>query len=97
MLAGAAHSAEIKVISSGAVKETYLELVAQFEKASNHKVVTLWSGTADIMKRIRAGESADIIILGSNSIDELIQLGHAWNPGRSHEIRSGRGGRCRRS
>ena len=75
MLAGTVHSAEINVIASAAVKETYLELVPEFEKATNHKIVTIWSGTADIMKRVKAGESADLVIVGSNSIDELITLG----------------------
>jgi molybdate transport system substrate-binding protein len=75
VLAAMVHSAEIKVIASAAVKESYQELVPEFEKVSDHKVVTLWSGTADIMKRVKAGETADLIILGSNSIDELISLG----------------------
>ena len=37
-----AFSDEVKVISSAAVKETYLELVPQFEKTTGHKVVTIW-------------------------------------------------------
>ena len=56
-LAQPACSGEVKVISSAAVKETYLELVPQFEKASGHKVVTIWSGTADMMKRLKEGKA----------------------------------------
>jgi molybdate transport system substrate-binding protein len=74
LLAGRAHAAEIRVIASAAIRDTYQELVPEFEKTSNDKVVTLWSGTADIMKRVKAGETADVVILGSNSIDELIGL-----------------------
>jgi len=91
MLAGVAHSAEINVIASAAVKESYQELVPEFEKVSNHKVVTLWSGTADIMKRVKAGETADLIILGSNSIDELISLGKIVPGSRVDLMKSGVG------
>jgi len=91
MLAGMVHSDEITVIASAAVKETYQELVPEFEKVSNHKVVTLWSGTADIMKRVKAGETADLIILGSNSIDELISLGKIAPGSRVDLMRSGIG------
>ena len=48
---------EIKVLSSIATKEAYLELVPQFERASGHKVTTTWAGTVDIMKRMAAGEA----------------------------------------
>ena len=43
---------EIKVLSSLATKEAYLELVPQFEKATGHKIATTWAGTVDIMKRM---------------------------------------------
>jgi len=91
VLAGTVHPAEIKVIASAAVKESYQELVPEFEKASNQKVVTLWSGTADIMKRVKAGETADLIILGSNSIDELIGLGKIVPGSRVDLMKSGVG------
>ena len=91
MLAPAAYPAEIRVIASAAVKETYQELVPEFENTSNQKVVTLWSGTADIMKRVKAGESADLIIVGSDSIDELIALGKITPGSRVDLMKSGVG------
>ena len=57
LLAGTARSDEINVLAVIAVKEAYLELVPQFEKSSAHKIVTTWSGTADMMKRMKAGEA----------------------------------------
>lgn len=70
-----AYAAEIQVMSSNAMREAYLELVPQFEKASGHKVATSFVGSADIMKRMRAGETVDLVILQSSSVDELMQLG----------------------
>jgi molybdate transport system substrate-binding protein len=86
-----ARSDEIKVMASVAVKETYLELVPQFEKANRQKVVTIWSGTADMMKRLKGGESVDLVIIGANSLDELIKLGKIEPGSRVDFVRSGVG------
>jgi molybdate transport system substrate-binding protein len=53
---------EIKVLSSLATREAYLELVPQFEQSSGHKVATSWAGTTDIMKRMAAGEIYDLVV-----------------------------------
>jgi molybdate transport system substrate-binding protein len=86
-----ARSDEIKVMASAAVKETYLELMPQFENASGHKVVTIWSGTADMMKRLKAGESADLVIIGTNSLEELTKLGKIEPGSRVDFVKSGVG------
>ncbi len=90
-LAQTAHSDEIKVLASGAVKETYLELVPQFEKATGHTVVTTWSGTADMMKRLKAAETVDLVIIGSDSLDELVKLGKIEPGTRVDFVKSGVG------
>ena len=68
-----AQSAEIKVIAANAVKEGYAELVSDFEKSSGHKVVTTWAGTVNATKRINDGEVYDLVIIGSDNIDQLIK------------------------
>jgi len=70
-----AQGAEIKMIASNAVKEPYIQLVPQFEKASGHRVSIDWGGTADIIKRISGGEVADVVITTAPSIDGLIKQG----------------------
>jgi molybdate transport system substrate-binding protein len=66
-------AAEIKVLSSIATREAYLELVPQFERATAHKVTTTWAGTVDIMKRMAAGERYDVVMISSKEMEELIQ------------------------
>jgi molybdate transport system substrate-binding protein len=66
---------EIKVLSSLATREAYLELVPQFERSSGHKVTTTWAGTTDIMKRMAAGEIYDLIISSSKSLGDLTAQG----------------------
>jgi molybdate transport system substrate-binding protein len=70
-----AMATEIKVLSSLATKEAYLELVPAFEHASGHKVATTWAGTVDIMKRMAVGEVFDLVISSANSLGELIKQG----------------------
>lgn len=67
--------AEIKVLSSIATKEAYLELVPQFESATSHQVSTTWAGTTAIMQRMAAGECYDLIIISSTELEELIRQG----------------------
>jgi len=67
--------AEIKVLSSIATKEAYLELVPQFEKSSGHKVATTWAGTTAIMQRMTKNEQYDLVIISSTELEELIRQG----------------------
>ena len=62
MFAGMVHAAEIKVLSTQATEEAYRELVPQFEKASGHKVTTIFTGTLDANRRLVAGETYDLLI-----------------------------------
>src|SRR5262245_47056254 len=73
----AAGAAEIKVISTQATQEAYQELVAQFEKATGHKVTTEFSGTLNVQKRLASGEQFDMIIMAGPAVDDQIKLGKA--------------------
>ena len=86
-----ARSSQIKVLSSLAFKEAYLELVPQFEKASAHRVATTWTGTANIMKRMAAGEAYDLVIMSAQGIDELSRTGKIAPGSRVDLARSGIG------
>jgi molybdate transport system substrate-binding protein len=70
-----AHGAEVKLFASGALKEAYLELIPEFEKESGHKVTTAWSSTTEIARRVAAGETHDVVILGDNGTQALIRQG----------------------
>jgi molybdate transport system substrate-binding protein len=91
LLSGTAGAAEIEVLSTQAPQEAYLELVAQFEKATGHKVRTEFTGTLNVQKRLAAGESFDLIIMAGPAIDEQIKLGRAVAGSRVDFARSGTG------
>ena len=87
-MAGIAQAADITVLATPGVKEAYLALVPQFERASGNKVNTTWAGTADVMKRMKAGEVFDAVILASNSLEELIDTGKLMAGSRADVARS---------
>jgi molybdate transport system substrate-binding protein len=88
-------AAEIKVIASGGLKAAYLELVPGFERASAHRVATVFAGSVDIMARMHAGETFDLIIMPSNFIDELIKFGKVVAGSRVDLAKSGIGAAVR--
>ena len=91
LAAGMAQAADISCLCSVAVKEAYLELLPRFEQASGHKVATTWAGTADMMKRMKAGEVFDIVLIASNSLEELTDTGKIMAGSRVDIAKSGVG------
>src|SRR5262245_32232279 len=86
-----ANAAEIKVLSTQATEEPYRELVPQFEKATGHKVMTVFTGTLGAQKRLADGESYDMIIMSSPSIDAQIKAGKVAAGSRVDIAKSGVG------
>jgi molybdate transport system substrate-binding protein len=86
-----ADAAEIKVLSTQATQEAYLELAAQFEKASGHKVMTVFTGTLNVQKRLADGEAYELIIMAGPAIDDQIKLRKAVAGSRADFARSGTG------
>jgi molybdate transport system substrate-binding protein len=91
LLGASAQAAEIKVLASAAVKEAYQEVVPDFERKSGHKVNTVWDGTANILRRIRAGETPDIILMAAPEVDQLITEGKLAAGSRTDIAKSGIG------
>jgi len=79
-LAGTAAADEIKVMTSGGFTAALMELTPAFERATGHTVVTIYGaslgGAPDsIPSRLRRGEPADIVILASEALDDLVGQG----------------------
>src|SRR2546421_4039049 len=91
LFSGMTEAAEIKVLSTQATQEAYLELAAQFEKATGHKVATVFTGTLNVQKRLADGETYDLIIMAGPAIDEQIKLGKAVAGSRVDFAKSGTG------
>jgi molybdate transport system substrate-binding protein len=70
-----AAAAELKVYSTIGVQGAVEELVPQFEKASGHKLAITWATAPMLVRRIEAGETADVLILSRAGIDTLSKEG----------------------
>ena len=91
LLSGVASAADIRVISTQATEPAYQELVAQFEKSTGHKVTTIFSGTLNVQKRLADGEAYDLIIMGSDALEDQIKRGKAVAGSRVNFAKSGVG------
>jgi len=71
-----ANAAEIRVLSSNAMREVLLDAAPVFEKLTGHKVLMTFIGSVDILNRLRSGDkNADLIVLQVSSIEELTAEG----------------------
>ena len=68
-------AAQITVLSSNGVREAFLELIPQFEKATGHRVMVAWDGTLNIKNRLDGGEVADLVVMPAADVDALIAAG----------------------
>jgi molybdate transport system substrate-binding protein len=67
--------ATIKVMLSAAFREAYLELVPLFERATGHAVENLWVPSVQMMKRLKGGETVDLVILSAAALEDLRTAG----------------------
>ena len=82
---------EIKVVSTVAYKDAYLELLPAFERASGHKVVTQWVPTVEVLRRIKGGEAVDLVLMAASGIDELTGVGKIASGSATSFVKSGIG------
>ncbi len=78
--AGAAHAAEIRVVSSGGFAQAYRNLAADYERASGDHLVSEWGpsmGTTAkaIPTRLARGEPIDVVIMVGDALDKLMAEG----------------------
>ena len=88
---GAARADEVKVLSSTGMKTVLQELIPQFEKASGHKVAISFDTANLLLGRLKAGESADLVILTGPAMDDFAKLGRVAPGTRVDLARSGMG------
>ena len=89
----AAGAAEIKVMSSAGFKAAYLELAAEFERTTGHKIVNAWGPSMGntpqaVPNRIARGEPVDVVIIVGEALDELIKDGKVIASSRTDLARS---------
>src|SRR5215469_14174288 len=79
----------LKLLSSMATRELLNELTALYGRESGEAVTCEAAGGVDVAKRVRAGETVDVVILSSTAIDSLIAAGSLLPDSRVDLVRSG--------
>lgn len=84
---------EVHVITSGGFTAAYLDIVPVFERTTGHTVVTTFGGSMGngpetIPNRLQRGEPADIVIMASTALDELMRQGRVVAGSRVDLVRS---------
>jgi molybdate transport system substrate-binding protein len=91
LVAAAAGAEEIRVLSSVGIKTVIEVLGPQFEKATKHKVTTVFDLAGVLKTRIEGGEAFDVAILTAPLVDELISKGKIPAASRTEVARVGLG------
>ncbi len=71
----AAGAAEIKVLSTMAIRSVMEQMIPEFERASGHRVAIAYNTSNIMAKRVADGEAVDLAILTPALIDELAKQG----------------------
>jgi molybdate transport system substrate-binding protein len=61
----AAQAAEVKVFSGGGFRAVVTDITPLFERATGHKVVATFDSNDGFERRIKAGESFDVLLIGT--------------------------------
>ena len=78
-LAGAASleaaAVEITVLSGGAVKTAFTAAVAEWERATGHKVRAEFAPAGEMRRKVAAGEVTDILVIPAENLPDLAKSG----------------------
>jgi len=78
-IAGRVHADDVRVMTSGAFTAALLDLKAEFERTTPHKIVvvttTMGTGETSIENRLKRGEPADVVIVNAEALDDFIKQG----------------------
>jgi molybdate transport system substrate-binding protein len=79
---------EIKIVSTTAMKTSFDDLAAEFQRATGHTLALSFGPSARIKKQVADGEQNDITIATDKGIDELIAQGRIVAGSRADLARS---------
>jgi molybdate transport system substrate-binding protein len=85
-----ARAAEINVMLTDALGTSFNELAPKFARANGHTIREVHGPSGGLVRRLNAGEPADVIFINDSGIDELIKQGKL-QPGRTDLTRTGIG------
>jgi molybdate transport system substrate-binding protein len=70
-----AHAAEIKMLSTNALKTVLEDLGPKFEQSSGHKLAITWGTAAQLKVQIEKGAAFDVAVITDAGAEDLIKQG----------------------
>ena len=70
-----ARAAEIRLLSAAAMQTVFGMITDEFERTSGHKLVFAYTTMGAITERVLAGETADLVVGSTQSLDRLAKVG----------------------
>lgn len=86
-----AQGADVKILTTGAMKAVVLELVPQFEKETGHKAVVDNDTAGGVTRRIEGGEAVDLVVNTPGGLNGLAEKGKVVRDSRANVARVGVG------
>lgn len=87
----AVQAADVKFFAGGGFKAAAEALAPGFEQAGGHKLAFTFDSEGGFAKRIKAGESFDVLLIGPGLVDPLIKDGNIVAATRADVARAGLG------
>jgi len=69
---GIVQAADIKVLASNSVRTMLEDVAPRFARASGHTITLAFATSAQVARRVQAGETADVVLITPEEIDTLI-------------------------
>jgi molybdate transport system substrate-binding protein len=73
--ATAVNAAEVNMLATGSMQDLLGALVPAFERASGHKFTVRIESSPAILSKVKADESFDLVLAGTDTIGELVKAG----------------------
>ena len=86
---GESRAAELKVLSTEAMKAALQELAPAFEAASKHKLVIAYATDEEVEKQMSTDDTIDIAIVTKPRMDKLIRAARLLTPPASKVLATG--------
>jgi molybdate transport system substrate-binding protein len=78
-----AMAADVKVLASNSVRTMLEDVAPLFTRASAHTVTLGFGTSAQVAKRVAAGEAVDLLVVTPDVVDELTKAGKLAGPATS--------------
>ena len=75
IVCSAASAADIKLLTTGAFKPIALDVIADFQRQSGHRVTVENDTAGGLVRRVNAGESYDVLVLTQDALEKMIGEG----------------------